>query len=65
MAMHAHQKKAGPASVTTSVKDPVKDRLDRSRLSEGILASQLRFDLLWLRSGARGCDWLVVVASKS
>jgi hypothetical protein len=37
----------------------------RSRRNEGIRASQLRFDLLWLRSGMRGCEWLVVMVSKS
>ncbi len=65
MAVHAHQIKPGPASARTPAKDPVKERLDRSRFNEGILVSQLRFDRLWLRSGARGCDWVVVVASKS
>lgn len=35
--------------------DPIscRDRDGSSRLKEGVLDSHLRFDLLWLRSGAR------------
>lgn len=41
------------------------ERRDRSCLSEGIRASQLRLDRLWLRSGTRAGGWLTGRESKS
>ncbi len=61
--MH-YQKKPGRASAAAT-SSWWKDRLDWRRRNDGIRASQLRLDLLWLRSGTRDCDGFVVVASKS